>query len=199
MERELELTVRYAHADMTGDAASITVVTDHGRLTLRMHRIVLGNLAGTIARALWPREERPELADVASSEDIPVQHDAQEPEAEHLGPSAGDADDIPTQPEPREPAQGVLAAFDTVWPKVSEPTAGVAPDDVPNQPESAAPEAAVADAAPHDDIPSQPALGEPDRDVVPSVADAAPRDEPAGRARPPRRKAFRLAPRRKKR
>jgi hypothetical protein len=282
MERDIELTVRYAHAHMTGDAASIIVVTEHGRVTLRMHRFVLGNLAGAIARALWPRVEEParavadvtqqtvpaqpepqqsepeperlgaiagsevqevavqseaegpeaeHLDTVAISEDIPVQHDAPEPEPEHLGPSVGsDAHDIPTQPEPQgpdagalgvvasaeahdiptqdepeepqEPAQEVLAAFDTVWPKAGEPTAGVAPHDVPTQPESAAPDevvAAVTDGEPHDDIPTQPALSEPDGDGVPSLAGAAPHDDPAGREPPPpRRKTIRLTPRRKK-
>jgi hypothetical protein len=218
MERDIELTVRYAHAHMTEDAASIIVVTEHGRVTLRMHRFVLGNLAGTIARALWPREERPALDEVAP-DTVATQPEPEQPEAEpdaiasseaqdtagqpeapgsqakHLGPSAGAQD----HPAPQEP-QEVLAAFDTVWPKADEPTAGVAPHDVPTQPEAAAPEetgAALTDAEPHDDVPTQPTLGEPDGDAVPSLAGAAPRDEPAGRA-PPRRRTIRLTPRRKK-
>ena len=55
MERHIELQVRYASASMDGETATIAVATDHGHLTLRMHRIVLGALAGTIARALFPK------------------------------------------------------------------------------------------------------------------------------------------------
>jgi hypothetical protein len=59
MDEDIELTVRYASASLDGETARIAVVTDSGPLTLQMHRIVLGALAGSIARALFPRTSEP--------------------------------------------------------------------------------------------------------------------------------------------
>lgn len=81
MERHIELQVRYASASMDGETATIAVATDHGHLTLRMHRIVLGALAGTIARALFPKV----------GDSVPA-------------PGPIEMQDSPTQPRSGEPA-----------------------------------------------------------------------------------------------
>jgi hypothetical protein len=49
------LEVHDAAASLDGDTAMIALFTDHGPVTLQMHRRVLGALGGTIARSLWPK------------------------------------------------------------------------------------------------------------------------------------------------
>jgi hypothetical protein len=118
MEDDVELKVRYASASLEGDMARIAVVTERGRLTLQMHRVVLGALAGTIARAMFPRTSEPvvPLGDeaVALSGDVPIAPlgDAAPDDVAQVdlpGPEGGaitalaQAEDIPTQPEAHEP------------------------------------------------------------------------------------------------
>ena len=166
MEDDIELNVRSASASLDGDTARIAVFTDHGRVTLLMHRFVLGALGGTIARALWPRtEERVAPFGDAEPQDAPTQRDSQEPGGEPVSAVAGvELQDIPTQPEPQEvegetvaakphsiptqpeleePEGVALAAFDALWPKDVEPvapSAGVEGQNIPTQPESQEPE-----------------------------------------------------------
>jgi hypothetical protein len=59
MADKVELTVRQAAAYLDGDAAKIALVTDQGKVTLRMHRLELGALGGAIARAMWPKAGEP--------------------------------------------------------------------------------------------------------------------------------------------
>jgi hypothetical protein len=143
MDEDIELTVRYASASLDGETARIAVVTDSGPLTLQMHRIVLGALAGSIARALFPRTSEPApllgdepaapvgevsiapLGDVEPHDDL-AQDDVGRVDVTNVHPpeteGAAGVDYIPTQPEAHEPDQG--PAF-----------AGPKPDDDRSQPE----------------------------------------------------------------
>jgi hypothetical protein len=208
MEHDTELTVRHARARIDGDIARIEVVTDRGRVTLRMHRLVLGALGGAIARALWPKvgEELTEFADTA--QDVPIQPVSQEPDREAL--DAADAPhDVPIDPvthepdaevagapagsedtpESNEPAE-VLAAFEALWPEAEEPASAVAPGDVPTAPASQDPAGEIAPAvtdASHD-VPTQPRLEAPEAELA-SVARAKPqKGSPAPQRRSARRK-----------
>lgn len=165
MEDDVELTVRHAHARIDGDTATLAIFTDRGRVTLRMHRLVLGAVGGAIARALWPKagEDVPVFAGAepqgfpaqresqesasaplragvgAELQDVPIQPASQEPDGEAVGAPAGiEPQDIPAQHESREPDEG-LAGFDALWPEVDEPaapSAGVEPNNIPTQPEA---------------------------------------------------------------
>ena len=133
MADKIELRVSHAAASLDGDTARIALVTDQGNVTLQMHRLDLGALGGTIARALWPKvgesiPTQPELHEVegepsvaladAEPETVATQPELEEPEAE---PSATTADpdpdpdpqSIPTQPELHEPdAEASIASAD---------------------------------------------------------------------------------------
>jgi hypothetical protein len=158
MEDKIEFTVRDAMASLDGDTARIALVTDQGRVTLRMHRLDLGALGGTIARALWPK----------AGESVPTQRELHETEAE---PSAAIADaephSVPTQPELHDPDAEPSAA-----------TADAEPHSVPTQPElhdpEAEPSAAIADAEPQT-VPTQPELHESEAEPSVASADAEPR------------------------
>ena len=125
MERHIELQVRYASASMDGETATIAVATDHGHLTLRMHRIVLGALAGTIARALFPK-----VGDFVPApgpiemQDSPTQPKSEEPAGDPADavPEA-EAQNVIIQSGPEETAESGAAV------------AGVEPENVPTQPE----------------------------------------------------------------
>jgi hypothetical protein len=125
MERHIELQVRYASASMDGETATIAVATDHGHLTLRMHRIVLGALAGTIARALFPKvgDSVPALGPI-EMQDSPTQPKSEEPEGDPADavPEA-EAQNVIIQSGPEETAESGAAV------------AGVEPENVPTQPE----------------------------------------------------------------
>ena len=125
MERHIELQVRYASASMDGETATIAVATDHGHLTLRMHRIVLGALAGTIARALFPKvgDSVPALGPI-EMQDSPTQPRSEEPEGDPADavPEA-EAQNVIIQSRPEETAESGAAV------------AGVEPENVPTQPE----------------------------------------------------------------
>jgi hypothetical protein len=186
VEHDTELTVRSALARIDGDTARIDVITDRGRVTLRMHRLVLGGLGGAIARALWPKvgDEMPTIAG-SEPHDVPIQPASQELDEESIGAaSSAELQDVPIQPaseerdeepidtqagiadtpvqdEAQEPAE-VLAAFEALWPEGEEtvdPSAGVAPVNIPTQPEmdqTHAELASLADAEPHEDPASEP-------------------------------------------
>lgn len=125
MERHIELQVRYASASMDGETATIAVATDHGHLTLRMHRIVLGALAGTIARALFPKvgDSVPAPGPI-EMQDSPTQPRSGEPEGDPADavPEA-EAQNVIIQSGPEETAESGAAV------------AGVEPENVPTQPE----------------------------------------------------------------
>ena len=125
MERHIELQVRYASASMDGETATIAVATDHGHLTLRMHRIVLGALAGTIARALFPKvgDFVPALGPI-EMQDFPTQPGSGKPEGDPADavPEA-EAQNVIIQSGPEETAESGAAV------------AGVEPENVPTQPE----------------------------------------------------------------
>ena len=125
MERHIELQVRYASASMDGETATIAVATDHGHLTLRMHRIVLGALAGTIARALFPKvgDSVPALGPIEMQDSL-TQPRSEEPAGDPVDavPEA-EAQNVIIQSGPEETAESGAAV------------AGVEPENVPTQPE----------------------------------------------------------------
>ena len=125
MERHIELQVRYASASMDGETATIAVATDHGHLTLRMHRIVLGALAGTIARALFPKvgDSVPALGPI-EMQDSPTQPRSGEP--------AGDPVDAVPEAEPQNV---IIQSRPEETAESGAAVAGVEPENVPTQPE----------------------------------------------------------------
>ena len=125
MERHIELQVRYASASMDGETATIAVATDHGHLTLRMHRIVLGALAGTIARALFPKvgDSVPALGPI-EMQDSPTQPRSGEP--------AGDPVDAVPEAEPQNV---IIQSGPEETAESGAAVAGVEPENVPTQPE----------------------------------------------------------------
>ena len=125
MERHIELQVRYASASMDGETATIAVATDHGHLTLRMHRIVLGALAGTIARALFPKvgDSVPALGPIEMQDSL-TQPRSEEPAGDPVDPvPEAEAQNVIIQSGPEETAESGAAV------------AGVEPENVPTQPE----------------------------------------------------------------
>jgi hypothetical protein len=125
MERHIELQVRYASASMDGETATIAVATDHGHLTLRMHRIVLGALAGTIARALFPKVGDSVPAPGAiEMQDSPTQPRSEEPEGDP-------ADAVPEA----EPQNVIIQSGPEETAESGAAVAGVEPENVPTQPE----------------------------------------------------------------
>jgi hypothetical protein len=175
MERNIELTVRYASARMDSDGvtASIVVVTDHGRVTLRMHRIVLGGLAGAIARVLFPR-----VGDVPAAVEVPSRLESQDQAAEPV--HVRELQDTADQRESQEPQDEALTEFDALWPKVEEPVAPPAeaePHSVLMQYEADEPEGdSVAASAGIElqDVPTQHEADEPEGEAVATIAGAEP-------------------------
>lgn len=150
MGDKIEFTVSHATASLDGDTARISLVTDRGNVTLQMHRLDLGALGGTIARALWPK----------AGESLPTQPEMHEAQAE-VSTDAGPLT-VPTQPDLHEVE--------------AEPSAAIADPDaeiIPTQPElhePAEPSAVIADPEPHS-IPTQPELHEADAPEASAEAD----------------------------
>jgi hypothetical protein len=127
VEHDIELTVREAHARIDGDTARLQVATDRGRVTLRMHRLVLAALGGSIARALLPKvgDAAPALADAESE----AQGEPRDPVREPFAVEGPDLQDVPTQPASPDAADDSVGVDD-----------GPALQDVPTQPASPEPE-----------------------------------------------------------
>ena len=124
MERHIELQVRYASASMDGETATIAVATDHGHLTLRMHRIVLGALAGTIARALFPKV----------GDSVPAQGPIEMQDSPQ--PRSGEPEGDPADAVPEAEAQNVvIQSGPEETAESGAAVAGVEPENVPTQPE----------------------------------------------------------------
>ena len=181
MEDDIELKVRSAVASLEGETARIVVVTDYGRITLQMHRIVLGALAGTIARALFPRtgEDVPALAG-DEPPNVPTQPETEEPENE-AGAAFGGVENVPSQPEASEPEGEPLPEFDMLWPEVGESAAASAsgePQDTQAQQPEGDEFVTFADDEPPD-IPTQPDAREPEEEADATIAgDPIAGDEP---------------------
>jgi hypothetical protein len=125
MQDRTELQVSHATAALDGDAATIALTTDQGNVTLRMHRLDLGALGGSIARALWPK----------AGESIPTLPELDEAQAEPVVALADpEPEAVPTQPELDEPEAYASAAV--VPPE---------PDSIPTQPELHEPDAEPAE------------------------------------------------------
>ena len=157
-----ELRVSHAAASLHGDLATIALVTDQGEVILRMHRLDLGALGGSIARALWPK----------AGESIPTAPVVEEEHAEaSVALTEAEPDSVPTQPDLHEPEAAPAAA-----------TAEAEPHSIPTQPDLHEPEpapAAVASADAEPEIlPTQPGLPEQEAEISATIADAVPESIP---------------------
>src|SRR5262245_43860169 len=175
MERNIEITARSAVASMEGETATIEVVTDYGRLTLRMHRIAFGNLAGEIARALWQKvaEEDPAIS-AAESHGVPGEGEAQEPASASVGAvgaterpvggffvrpdilNRGNTPDGPIQPASQEPEWEAVGAGGEVHEVPIEPAAQESEEEA----------AGAGDAGDVQGVPIQPAPQESEGEAV---------------------------------
>ena len=169
VERHIELQVRYASASMDGETATIAVATDHGHLTLRMHRIVLGALAGTIARALFPKvgDFVPALGPIEMQE-FPTQPRSGEP--------AGDPVDAVPEAEPQNV---IIQSGPEETAESGAAVAGVEPENVPTQPEGD-PAYRVLEAEPQK-VMTQSRPEEPIAEYAAAVAAAEPENVPTQR------------------
>ena len=169
MELHIELQVRYASASMDGETATIAVATDHGHLTLRMPRIVLGALAGTIARALFPKvgDSVPALGPI-EMQDSPTQPRSGEP--------AGDPVDAVPEAEPQNV---IIQSRPEETAESDAAVAGVEPENVPTQPEGD-PAYRVLEAEPQK-VMTQSGPEEPIAEYSAAVAAAEPENVPTQR------------------